>query len=384
MSNHFRRLCISLLLASLLSACDKQTQAPSDSTHIQGQEETQTTTEEPGRQALITVRKEAFKQTTELLHLGHQLHIATSSLLNRPTPETLKQARQRYIALLKQWVKATPYLHMTALTNSGAPLINRIEKLPMLPGYLDQMPDYPYSGLIFDIMVPIEKSSVSRLHTQSNDEQVTLGLSAIEFLLFGFDQTEFHRRFEAQTTLPQEEIEQDINIDQLPNNRRRQLLQLQIATLVEDLSELHTRWKSNTGEDSKKLIALTDKNLKLTIVRSYQETAFTLLDALNAIQGKEQILMRSNFIKPINSITPTLVALSLESLKDYHQLLQPLWEQYPQAEKEEFSAVLNSLDELIAQHHKSPQDTLILELATNRSNQLIEIANDLKFSKTKQ
>jgi putative iron-regulated protein len=366
-------LLFALVSGSVLIGCSDSTPTQPTEAVSEAPEEKQESS--PQLTTLNTVTEHTFRQTTELLHLGHQLHIAVTRFLDTPTETTLQQAQQAYLPILKQWVAAMPYVHMTALTSSGAPIINRLEKLPMLPGYLDQLPDYPFSGLVHDIMLPIQANNLTLLHTLDQDEQVIFGLSAIEFLLFDHYQADHFKKFVPMTSLSAEEQKENIKLEQLPNNRRRALLLLQANVLVEDLSNLHKRWRP-TGDDAQRFSALTDKNLKLTLTKSYQRITELVLDALNSIQEKPLMLGRAHFAREERM----LLSEGITSLESFHKALRPIWELYPQSEKTEFDGVLDSLLELYAQYQQDPSNSLLLELASNRCNQLIEIADDLTFS----
>lgn len=357
----------------MLSGCSDDASTPSATEPSSQQEQTQQAS--PLKADLSALAEHSFRQTTELLHLGHQLHISVRNFLDKPSEASLSHARQAYLTLLQQWVHSLPYINMTALTSSGAPLMNRLEKLPILPGYLDQIPNYPFSGLVHDIMLPLETDHLMRLHTLDNDEQVIFGLSAIEFLLFDHYQSAHHKKFLPMTSLSEEEQQEEIQLQQLPNNRRRALLLSQANQLVEDLSELHKRWLSANGEDAIRLTSLTGYNLKLTISHSFQKSTNLILDALNSIQEKPLLLGRSHFAREER----TLLDAGIASLKAFHESIAPIWEAYPQAEKDEFDAVLESLFELYEQYSEDPSNSLLLELASNRCTQLIEITNDLHF-----
>ncbi len=365
-------LYLSLSFAILsLTGCDKQ-ESTSSTTTPSAVESVVTS---PATESLQQLSKLSFRNTTELLHLSHKLHIEIANFLKSPSEQELKKAQQAYDSLLLQWAQSLPFVYMTALTNNGAPLVNRIEKLPILPGYLDQIPDYPFSGLVHDIMVPIDATSLTLLHTPHNDEQVIFGLSALEFLLYDHFNSDHYKKFVTQTELLSKEVNEDIRVDQLPNNRRRDLLKLQSDQLVKDLSELHKRWQPMEGEDTKKFIMLTGKNLNLTLTRSYQKSAYLVLDALNSIQEKPLLLGRAHFSR---TEKPLLTA-GITSLEKLHQQLNPIWNLHPQPEKEEFTAVLDSLIETVEQYQQDPANSLLLELASNRSNQLIELSKDLVF-----
>ena len=372
-----RHFFLILITSLFLSGCSTEDQS-SPKTAATTEEVSQGEQEERAplyQKSLSSLADLSFRQTTELLHLSHQLHISINKLLSASSADTLSAAQQTYKPLLSQWVNSLPYINMTALTSTGAPLMNRIEKLPMLPGYLDQLPEYPFSGLVHDIMIPLDPNTLTLMHSVADDEQVIFGLSAIEFILFDHFEQDHYKKFIPQDALPAEEAEQEITLEQLPNNRRRALLSLQINQLVEDLSELHKRWEPKTGDDAKRLSALSGKNMKLSLIRSYNKSTQLILDALNSIQEKPLTLGRAHFAREENA----LLLEGMASLFKFHQDIQPIWEVYDQPEKDEFTAVLNSLKELIDDYKESPNNRLLLELASNRCTQLIEISHDIEF-----
>ena len=369
-----RHFFLILITSLFLTGCSSEDQS-SPKTAATTEEVSQEERAPLHQKSLSSLADLSFRQTTEVLHLSHQLHISINKLLSAPSADTLTAAQQAYKPLLSQWVKSLPYINMTALTSTGAPLMNRIEKLPMLPGYLDQLPEYPFSGLVHDIMIPIDPNTLTLMHSLADDEQVIFGLSAIEFILFDHFEQDHYKKFIPQNSLPAEEAEQEITLEQLPNNRRRALLSLQINQLVEDLSELHKRWEANTGDDAKRLSALSGKNMKLALIRSYNKSTQLILDALNSIQEKPLTLGRAHFAREENA----LLLEGMESLFQFHQDIQPIWEVYDQPEKDEFTAVLNSLKELLDDYKESPNNRLLLELASNRCTQLIEISHDIEF-----
>ena len=373
----FLYLAITAMLAGCSPSQDNQSPSPKSNT-------TPDQTTQDLKPLLSPSAQLAFNHTTELLHLGHQQHIAINKFLKSPNESTLEDARTSYQSLYSEWIKALPYLQMSALTNSGAPLISRIEKLPMLPGYLDQIPDYPFSGLVHDIMIPITPKTLIPMHTLNKDEQVIFGLPSIEFQLYDHFGEWHFKRFIEQTELSPSALEDGISIEQLANNRRRALLILTSDQLVADLSFLHKRWQPSNnpeiiGEDFQKFSHLKGNNLNLTLSASYQVMIDLINDALLNVQEKEATLNRAHFSRTEKN---TLFEGYI-SLMTFHKSSINLW-QINESEshiqnRKEFDSLLISLGEMLDQYKQQPANILTLELAVNRCAQLTELLQQVEF-----
>lgn len=110
---------------------------------------------------------------------------AVKGLLNQPGPDTLdaakaawKSAHQTYqtVALLYQLADtAPPHWYQDQR--------DPVDAHPMLPGYLDQVPGYPNSGLVYS-ETPLSPSFLKKNHQSTDFFYLTLGFHPMEFLLW--------------------------------------------------------------------------------------------------------------------------------------------------------------------------------------------------------
>lgn len=60
----------------------------------------------------------------------------------------------------------------------------RLDAWPIQPGFIDNVPEYPHSGVVFDKTLEINTENLLEQHGVTDDEEVLLGFHSIEFLVF--------------------------------------------------------------------------------------------------------------------------------------------------------------------------------------------------------
>ena len=128
--------------------------------------------------------------------------------------------------------------------------------LPLeMPGFIDAVPGYPFSGIVNDASLVISKEELLRQHGLTDISDVSLGFSVIEFLLWGqhLQQPETEPRplqdFIARQTWDRADYEMglgELDIAEHPNNRRRRYLEIAVMILEEHLNQLATLWNKHT------------------------------------------------------------------------------------------------------------------------------------------
>ncbi len=113
------------------------------------------------------------------------LKTSITSFLNSPTPETLmaarthwRQAHQSYdnLMLAYQLARQDP-LHIEDDRDT-------VDASPILPGYLDRVPGYPRSGIVYS-EVPLTPEFVRKEHQSTDFLYLTLGFHPLEAMLWG-------------------------------------------------------------------------------------------------------------------------------------------------------------------------------------------------------
>ena len=158
------------------------------------------------------------------------MQAAVATLLENPTDETLAAAR-------RAWTAARPaYLVTEAYRFYDGPIEQleaRINSWPLDESYIDYVVGNPKAGIINDPSVPISIARIDALDQKTDEDDVTTGWHAIEFLLWGQD-------LDADGAGNRPVGDYVAGKDN--NDRRREYLELVTAQLVSDLDELAGDW----------------------------------------------------------------------------------------------------------------------------------------------
>lgn len=185
-----------------------------------------------------------------------EFEASVAALLKTPTQPLLHDAQQQWHHLhgqLRQQAIATSL----ASYNPGlfAPLVQllgNIDQQPIAPGYLDSVAGYPDSGLIYDISLKLNHTSVRQQHGLTADNEASLGLHPLEFLLFGESGQRRAQEFKRQSKAGSE-----LSPANLPQNRRRDYLALSSKLLCDDSEQLARQWADHTSSLAAPYFALS-------------------------------------------------------------------------------------------------------------------------------
>jgi len=241
-----------LVLTSLffaLPGCDRQADQ---------QPEPQTPTE-PGS-ALSELDPEQAESSRLAWQLGETLlieagaecatlHLSLEQFLAQPQAELLATARADWRNCHNQWHQFDLFTSLNDI-NPGlfgglAKLSFAIDAYPLQPGYLDSLEAYPYSGIVNDISLAITADNLRTQHGLTDSEDVSLGLHALEFLLWG------EKGERPASDYDDERVDADPDTQlkpaEQPISRRRELLLLVSHLLQDDLERLHQAWQPGQG-----------------------------------------------------------------------------------------------------------------------------------------
>lgn len=246
------RFCCIALLVSLLLGCE-------------GADEQQPELEPPSQEpagaleqvdpeqdaATLAAWQKGSQWLTEAETLCAELHESIDQFLANPEAERLAAARAHWHQCHDQWHRMEPLL---SLSDSNPGLFGQLEELtfniearPVMPGYLDSLEDYPYSGIVNDVTVDMTATSLREQHGLTDWSDVSLGLHALEFLLWGERGQRPPQDYQPQRTLSEAQRADDLTVDMLPENRRRELLRLTSHLLQDDLNRLQQLWQDESN-----------------------------------------------------------------------------------------------------------------------------------------
>lgn len=309
-----------------------------------------------------------------------QLRDVLSILVDMPSSENLERAKQA-------WLDAHSAFELTSLhryfaaqmldetaTLSFLELQYRINHWPVVPGYIDYVDDYPDSGIVHDINVPLDIAALREQHGAFDVSEVTLGFHVLEFLIWG-QATDGESRpaddYRAITQLDPDLAESGFALEQLSNNRRRQLLLLIADSLLNDYQALQSLW-------NEQLIAIRPRIESM----SGPQAIIVLADAMAAML-REELLLRSlypmlngnldeSIQSPYSQSTQNTVSIQLSGLE--RLLLENQTDDGTTLDRV-FSAVSDEFSEFFYQNFDASKSCLVL-LYSNIESDMTNLTNE--------
>jgi putative iron-regulated protein len=302
-----------------------------------------------------------------------KLQSAIGEFLAQTNIENLDRARQSWLLAHSAYELTTLHRYFAASIldeqNSIAllQLQYQINHWPIVPGYLDYVDGYPDSGIVHDINVSLDSIGLRDQHGAFDISEVTLGFHVLEFLLWGSRDTQSELRsvddFIEIDALDASQIESGYSLEQLSNNRRRQLLAIIADILLGDFRELGSLW-SDQLERAEQSIDRTSQTELIT----------TLADSMSAMLTEELLLrslypmLNGDFVESIQSpyslSTQNAVSSQLSSLESL--LLESQSENGTTLDLV-FSAISDEFSEFFYQNFDASKSCLVL-LYSNTDN----------------
>lgn len=272
----------------------------------------------------------AYTEFSKATQAAQELDHALSKLLYAPNDETLATARSawrvaydRYLATLiyarlslqdpEEWLQQGIGYQQTLV---------QLDAWPIEPGYIDYVPDYPFSGIVNDLALPLSRESLLGEHLLSAQSAASIGFHPLEFMLWSVDGLRPWQDFVAQeNTAPSPQSNSEgadaTDLDASPHaikvqnhQRRRQYLRLLGEDIHKNLTRLQRRFEPSTGHYSSELEHADPQQVLRASLRSTQKliadeltkrlhepsSAFshsTEADMLALIAGIEQLFLPS-------------------------------------------------------------------------------------------
>jgi putative iron-regulated protein len=188
-----------------------------------------------------------YANYADTLHATQAMQKAINAFLAQPSAET-------QLAAQKAWRAAREFYGQTeAYRFYGGPIDDddgpegRINAWPMDESFVDGVQGMANVGLINDRGFAITKDALSAQNERGGEENIATGYHAIEFLLWGQDQSE---------TGPGNRSYTDFVDGKTPNaDRRRQYLKVVTDLLVDDLDGLVKAWRPDSKLNYRSLFA---------------------------------------------------------------------------------------------------------------------------------
>ena len=236
----------SVLLGSLmlLSACTDGEHNKPMSTEVSSLPEPASLgVDEAYSERLINI---AYAQLSKSVEAAQALQSSTVALRKNATPERLNEARGHW--------RASYSAYLSSLAASDIPvrepsewfaakltrrhLAQQLNSWPIEPGYIDYLEGYPFTGIVNDTTLTIDRESLLAQHQFSDATYVSVGYHAIEFILWGENGQRPASDFDINATKPEAGDTSPVTHQQ----RRGDYLATLADILIADLQRLQMRW----------------------------------------------------------------------------------------------------------------------------------------------
>ena len=160
------------------------------------------------------VKKLHSDSKTDVRQKFDDFQLAIDSFLSTPTSKTLGD-------LQEEWSYLHDTLHrfqLLAHPSTRESFSTLIDSWPIEPGFIDNLPTYPATGIVSDVSIPIDETTLRKQHQFTDLSEAAIGLHAIEYLLFARSLNDFV-------------LSEDFRV-----KRRRVLLSIMVSSLEEDLN----------------------------------------------------------------------------------------------------------------------------------------------------
>ncbi|MEX0618243.1 MAG: imelysin family protein [Pseudohongiellaceae bacterium] len=254
---------------------------------------------------------QAERDYHSLAQYAGTFHQGLLGFLDNPDEPGLEQLRQLWLTAHRSYTATALhryFLQRLAATSSEAASIEtrlnelhyRVNYWPILPGYLDYVYNYPDSGLIFDLSVPLSENSLRSQHGVFDLSEVTTGFHVLEFLLWGTNNAPGMLRssadFLAESELSTEQLTAGMQVADLENNRRRELLRIVSQILLQDTNAISEIWLQQRGDLERVLAGLGRDHVLLLLLDSQDE-----LLTRELLTGSLYLLLNGDYVGGIQS-----------------------------------------------------------------------------------
>ena len=239
---------IVLIGVSFLVACDVTDQPPISPENVVEEVtlETVSSTDDMDAQAMLfwqvgQSHAEAFHSSVK------KLSEQTAIFLSGTSDDNFQVLKQVWEEAYLSYQAALPFLFLppdkSSVFEGLSEFRYQIGAWPIYPGYLDNVGEYVNSGLVNDLNLALTTKTLRQQHGLLSEEEVALGLHAIEYLLWGDGGNRTESVFIRQTEVPLSFAQAGLKVEEMPNNRRRHLLKLQVGLLENDAGNLLMQWQ---------------------------------------------------------------------------------------------------------------------------------------------
>lgn len=181
---------------------------------------------------------ELLRSQVTIASRAEDMQRAAEAFLDAPTEANRDDAQGLWLNLHQEFLKLIFFVQTFHIASEVD--IYAVEAWPMHEGFLDYVDQYPHSGLINDITMPMTLETLISQHGVTDASEICLGFHALEFLLWSRQLSDY---LPVEQLTP-EQIKDGLNLADISNNRRRTAMSLITAQLHRDLTAIGDTYKS--------------------------------------------------------------------------------------------------------------------------------------------
>ena len=162
------------------------------------------------------------------------LQKSIKALTTTPSAQSLDDAKKAWLAAREFYGQTEAFRFYSGPIDDDKGPEGRLNAWPLDESYIDGVAGKPKAGIVNNLKIPLNKATLAKLNERGGEENIAAGWHAIEFLLWGQDQSD---------TGPGNRSFEDYVDGKAANaDRRRTYLNVVTDLLIDDLSFLVKAW----------------------------------------------------------------------------------------------------------------------------------------------
>jgi putative iron-regulated protein len=176
-----------------------------------------------------------YANYSDVLTSAQALQKAINAFAAAPSTQGLEDAKKAWLAARELYGQTEVFRFYSGPIDDDKGPEGRLNAWPLDESYIDRVVGKPASGIVNNPKIKINKATLAKLNERGGEENIAAGWHAIEFLLWGQDQSE---------TGPGDRSFEDYVNGKAPNaDRRRAYLTTVTELLIDDLGYLVKAWQ---------------------------------------------------------------------------------------------------------------------------------------------
>lgn len=318
---------------------------------------------------------------TELTSLENQV----AEFLESPQTSSMNSVRSGWLSAHSSYELTTLHRYFAEQILSEEEVLAlyqfyyQINHWPILPGYVDYVGTYSNSGIVNDITVNIDIPTLREQHGAFDLAEASLGFHVLEFLIWGENLKRQDERpasdYFVITELNASEIEGGFELDQLSNNRRRQMLVLNTQALLSDFNSSREIWSLGSETFRNELNALNGSEIIILLLEAMTSmlTEEMLIRSLYPLLNGEYM---ESIQSPFSHSTQNVVSAQLSSVE---RLLLETTTDYGRSLDSVLASLSSEFEEFFYQNFDASKECLILLYSTLDISEESTISTEAEF-----